>query len=92
MPHAKIRAQQAANSTALAWGFGGVSVGIKNNLLGVWILYYYSEVLGVDAYLVALALAVALGALELDLVGGHGRELGESRGKEGGVRVARGKE
>ena len=60
MPQAKIRAQQAANSTALAWGFGGVSVGIKNNLLGVWILYYYSEVLGVDAYLVALALAVAL--------------------------------
>ena len=60
MQEIKVRAQRAKKSTAIAWGFGGISVGIKNNLLGVWILYYYNEVLGVDAYLVSLALAIAL--------------------------------
>ena len=60
MQQVEVRAQRAKKSTAIAWGFGGISVGIKNNLLGVWVLYYYNEVLGVDAYLVSLALAIAL--------------------------------
>ena len=48
---------RANRSTSLSWAFGGISVGIKNNLLGVWILFYYNQVLGLDAYLVSIALA-----------------------------------
>ena len=51
---------RANRSTSLSWAFGGISVGIKNNLLGVWILFYYNQVLGLDAYLVSIALAIAL--------------------------------
>ena len=60
MQHTEVRAQRASKSTALAWSFGNLSVGIKNNLLGVWILYYYNQVLGIDAYLVSIALFIAL--------------------------------
>ena len=60
MQTTKIRAQQTDKRTALAWAFGGISVGIKNNLLSVWILYYYNQVLGIDGILVSLALAIAL--------------------------------
>ena len=52
MQQTEVRAQRASKSTSLAWSFGSISGGIKNNLLGVWILYYYNQVLGVDAYLV----------------------------------------
>ena len=56
----KLNADRASPLTSLAWGFGGISVGIKNNLLGVWLLFYYNQVLGLDAYLVSIALACAL--------------------------------
>ncbi len=60
MQDAGISAEKSDNRTALAWGFGGISVGIKNNLLSVWLLYYYNQVLGLDGYLVSVALAIAL--------------------------------
>lgn len=71
MQQTEVRAQRASKSTSLAWSFGSISVGIKNNLLGVWILYYYNQVLGVDAYLVSIALFIALvvDALSDPLVG-----------------------
>ena len=56
----KRNADRANPLISLAWGFGAISVGIKNNLLGVWILFYYNQVLGLDAYLVSIALASAL--------------------------------
>ena len=55
-----LHTDRANRSTSLSWAFGGISVGIKNNLLGVWILFYYNQVLGLDAYLVSIALAIAL--------------------------------
>ncbi len=60
MRNPDISAAKSDNRTALAWGFGGISVGIKNNLLSVWLLYYYNQVLGLDGYLVSVALAIAL--------------------------------
>ena len=35
MQQTEVRAQRASKSTSLAWSFGSISVGIKNNLLGV---------------------------------------------------------
>ena len=55
-----IKAQQASNKTIWTYGFGSISVGIKNNLLGTWLLIYYNQVLGLDAILVSGAIAIAL--------------------------------
>ena len=32
----------------------------KNNLLGTWLLFYYNAVLGLEAWLVTLAIGIAL--------------------------------
>lgn len=42
------------------YGLGSVPVGIKNNLLGVYLLIYYNQVLGLDAVLAASAMSIAL--------------------------------
>ena len=55
-----IKAQQASTGTIWTYGFGSISVGIKNNLLGTWLLIYYNQVLGLDALLVSSAIALAL--------------------------------
>ena len=55
-----IKVQKASNSTIYTYGVGAIGVGIKNNLLGTWTLIYYNQVLGLDAYLVTIALAIAL--------------------------------
>ncbi|GIT32477.1 MAG: hypothetical protein Ct9H300mP3_00080 [Gammaproteobacteria bacterium] len=39
---------------------GPISFGIKNNLLGTFLLIYYNQALGLDATLAAAALAIAL--------------------------------
>lgn len=44
----------------LFYGFGNLSPAIKSNFLGAPIFYYYNNVLGLDAWLVSLALAIAL--------------------------------
>jgi Na+/melibiose symporter-like transporter len=46
--------------TKLAYGFGSVAYGVKNNGFDYFLLIFYSQVLGVDAYLVGLALLIAL--------------------------------
>ena len=56
----QIQVQKASNGTIWTYGFGSISVGIKNNLLGTWLLIYYNQVLGLDALLVSSAIAIAL--------------------------------
>ena len=55
-----IKAQSATNKTLWTYGIGSLGVGIKNNLLGTWLLFYYNAVLGLEAWLVTLAIGIAL--------------------------------
>ena len=54
------KAQGATTGTMFTFGLGSIPVGIKNNLLGTYLLIYYNQVLGLDAVLAASAMAVAL--------------------------------
>jgi Na+/melibiose symporter-like transporter len=57
--------------TRLAYGFGSVAYGVNNNGLDYFLLIFYSQVLGVDAPLVGLALLLALvQATSMDVRGG----------------------
>ncbi len=47
-------------STKFAYGFGAVAFGVKNNGFDYFLLLFYSQVMGVDAPLVGLALLIAL--------------------------------
>ena len=47
-------------STRLAFGFGGAAEGIKNNGFEYFLLFFYSQILGVPAAMVFLALMIAL--------------------------------
>jgi GPH family glycoside/pentoside/hexuronide:cation symporter len=47
-------------ATKLAYGFGTVSYGIKDAGLKYFLLLFYSQVVGVDAWLVSLAILLAL--------------------------------
>lgn len=60
MEERSFKAHSASSGTLWTYGFGSIGVGIKNNLLGTWLLYYYNAVLGLDAWLVSLAIAIAL--------------------------------
>ena len=51
---------RASLSTQIFYGSGSISIGIKNNLLGTYLLIYYNQVLGLDAGIAALAMAIAL--------------------------------
>jgi len=46
--------------TRLAYGLGAVANGVKDNGLGFFLLIFYTQVIGVDAALVGLAITVAL--------------------------------
>lgn len=46
--------------TKVAYGFGSVAYGIKDNGFNYFLLLFYSQVLGVDARLVGVALTIAL--------------------------------
>ena len=46
--------------TKLAYGFGSVAFGIKDNGFNYFLLLFYSQVIGVDARLVGTAIAIAL--------------------------------
>lgn len=46
--------------TRLAYGFGAVAYGVKDNGFAYFLLLFYSQVIGVDARLVGLALSIAL--------------------------------
>jgi len=56
----EVRAQRATVGTQFFYGFGSISIGIKNNLLGTYLLIYYNQVLGLDASVAAFAMALAL--------------------------------
>jgi len=47
-------------SRKTAYGFGAVAFGVKNNGFDYFFLIFYSQVMGVSAYLVSLALMIAL--------------------------------
>ena len=55
-----LQAQRATKSTQFFYGFGSIAVGIKNNLLGTFLLIYYNQVLGLDAITVSFAFFIAL--------------------------------
>ena len=56
----KLQAHLANRSTQFFYGFGSIAVGIKNNLLGTFLLIYYNQVLGLDALTVSAAFGLAL--------------------------------
>ncbi len=51
---------KASKVSIFFYGIGSLSPAIKGNLLGAPIFYYYNNVLGLEAWLVSLALAIAL--------------------------------
>ena len=55
-----LQAHLATRSTQFFYGFGSLAVGIKNNLLGTFLLIYYNQVLGLDALTVSFAFFLAL--------------------------------
>ncbi|MFN3513392.1 MAG: MFS transporter [Phenylobacterium sp.] len=46
--------------TKLAYGFGSVAYGVKDNGFGYFLLIFYTQVIGLDARLVGLAITTAL--------------------------------
>lgn len=46
--------------TTLAYGFGSVAYGVKDNGFGYFLLLFYSQVIGLDARLVGLAITLCL--------------------------------
>ena len=52
--------RRASLGRKVAYGFGSVAFGVKSNGFDYFFLIFYSQVMGVTAYLVSLALLVAL--------------------------------
>ena len=50
----------ASRTSLVFYGIGNISPAIKGNFLGAPIFFYYNNVLGLEAWLVSLALAIAL--------------------------------
>jgi GPH family glycoside/pentoside/hexuronide:cation symporter len=46
--------------TKLSYGFGAIAYGVKNNGFDYFLLLFYSQILGVEARMVGLALLIAL--------------------------------
>ena len=57
-PH--MTSLQVSPSSKLAYGLGSIAFGIKNNGFDYFFLIFYSQVMGVDAYLVGVALLIAM--------------------------------
>lgn len=57
---AEASARKAGIWTKLAYGFGAAANGIKNNGFEYFLLFYYSQVLGVDSALVGATLMIAM--------------------------------
>ncbi|AMS30844.1 MAG TPA: sugar transporter [Hyphomonadaceae bacterium] len=47
-------------ATKISYGFGAIAYGVKDNGFGFFLLIFYSQVLGVDARLIGLAMTIAL--------------------------------
>ena len=57
---AGARTRQTSLWTRLAYGLGNGAIGVKDNGFSYFLLLFYSQVIGLDARLVGLALTVAL--------------------------------
>ena len=55
-----MRIPKVSPLNKIAYGVGSVAFGIKGNGFDYFMLLFYSQVMGVDAYLVGLALLIAL--------------------------------
>ena len=53
-------ATKAKFSQLLAYGVGQIPISIKGYLFGAPIIYYYNDVLGLEAWWASLALAIAM--------------------------------
>jgi GPH family glycoside/pentoside/hexuronide:cation symporter len=47
-------------ATKISYGFGAIAYGVKDNGFGFFLLIFYSQVMGVDARLIGLAITIAL--------------------------------
>ncbi|MFN9149423.1 MAG: MFS transporter [Hyphomonadaceae bacterium] len=52
--------QPPSLATKISYGFGAIAYGVKDNGFGFFLLIFYSQVLGVDARLIGLAMTIAL--------------------------------
>ena len=57
---------QISPFSKLAYGLGSIAFGIKNNGFDYFFLIFYSQVMGVDAYLVGVALLIAMIAFYME--------------------------
>src|SRR4051812_34793058 len=57
---AEVRPRQTSLWTRLAYGLGNGAIGVKDNGFSYFLLMFYSQVAGLDARLVGLALTIAL--------------------------------
>ncbi|MFP6661872.1 MAG: MFS transporter, partial [Myxococcota bacterium] len=55
-----LHADRASAATIGFFGAGAAAVGVKNAVFGSFLLLYYNQVLGLEAHLASIALAVAL--------------------------------
>ena len=55
-----MTAQRLPLGLKLAYGFGSVAYGVKNNGFDYFLLLFYSQVIGLDARLVGIAITTAL--------------------------------
>ena len=60
-----IQAQRASQSIMYIFGSGSIAVGVKNTLLGTFLLVYFNQVLGLPAYLAASAMGIALSLIHI---------------------------
>ena len=51
---------RSALSTKIYYGLGSVAFGVKDNGIAYFLLLFYNQVMGVDPWLVSLALLIAL--------------------------------
>ncbi|MEM9256774.1 MAG: MFS transporter [Pseudomonadota bacterium] len=55
-----MRRQALPSKTKLAYGFGAVAYGVKDNAFAVFLLFFYSRVMGIPAEQAGLAIMLAL--------------------------------
>lgn len=60
VPPLSLPTQKVSMGTKLAFGFGSVAYGIKDNGFAVFLLIYFNQVIGMPAEQVGLAVALAL--------------------------------
>ena len=59
-PGPRIETTKPSLWTKVSYGFGAVAFGVKDNGFSYFLLIFYSQVIGLDARLVGLALTISL--------------------------------